>query len=110
MTDSSSQNADSQSDVYLSILPAEDRATFLRSSGSPDLEADIRLLRTLITSLSKNLKDDPRTFAVLFNVLCRAVGLQSKAGGGKSELEEVLLQAAEDTLREMESLNEELQP
>lgn len=109
VTDSTSPNADSQSDVYLSNLPAEDRATFLRSSGSADLEADIRLIRTIISSLSDRFSDDPRTFAILFNVLCRAVGLQSKSSGTKSEIEEAILQAAEDTLREMETSEAEAQ-
>ncbi len=108
MTDSDSPNADSQSDVYLSNLPVEDRATFLRSSGSADLEADIRLIRTIISSLSAKFAHDPRALAVLFNVLCRAVGLQTKASGGKSELEEAILQAAEDTLRELESSQAEM--
>ena len=107
MTDSTSPNADSQSDVYLSNLPEADRATFLRSSGSADLEADIRLIRTIISSLSVHVPKDPRQFALLFNVLCRAVGLQSKSNGGKSELEEAILQAAEDTLQELESFQVE---
>lgn len=109
MTDSTSANAHSQSDVYLSNLPVEDRATFLRSSGSPDLEADIRLIRTIIFSLLAKLPKDSRSFAVLFNVLCRAIGLQSKSSGGKSEIEEAILQAAEDALQELETLESELQ-
>ena len=109
VTDSISPNAHSQSDVYLSNLPEADRATFLRSSGSPDLEADIRLIRTMISSLSEHVPKDPRQFAVLFNVLCRAVGLQSKSSGGKSEFEEAILQAAEDTLQELESAQSESQ-
>jgi hypothetical protein len=109
VTDSTRPDADSQSDVYLSNLPVEHRATFLRSSGSPDLEADIRLIRTIISSLSKHVPKDPRQFAVLFNVLCRAIGLQSKSSGGKSELEEAILRAAEDALRELENVESELQ-
>jgi hypothetical protein len=109
VTDSTSPNADSQSDVYLDNLLEEDRATFLRSSGSPDLEADIRLIRTIITSLSKNLRADPRAFAVLFNVLCRAIGLQGKSSGGKSDIEEAILQAAEEALLELESSQAEPQ-
>ena len=107
MTDVSDRSDDgaspSQSDVYLSHLSAEDRAIFLRSSGGADLEADIRLMRTIITSLSSNLGSNHRHFGVLFNALCRAVGLQAKTSGGEREFEEALLQAAEDALRALES-------
>ena len=95
--------ARSQSEVYLSNLPEEDRTTFLRSSGAADLEADIRLLRTIITSLLENLRGNYRHFAVLFNVLCRAIGLQIKTRSGRDDVEEAILQAAEDALQGWES-------
>jgi hypothetical protein len=107
VTDSSAPHDDavagSQSDVYLSNLPEEDRAIFLRSSGGSDLEADIRLLRTVITSLLANLKGNYRYFAVLFNTLCRAIGLQIKTRAGREDVEEAILQAAEDALQGLES-------
>lgn len=106
VTDSTAPNAEgvagTQSDVYLSNLTDEDRAIFLRTSGDPDLEAEIRLLRTVITSLSANLRENYRHFAVLFNVLCRAIGLQSKPHAGRDDVEEAILQAAEDALRGLE--------
>jgi hypothetical protein len=94
--------AGSQSGVYLSKLPDEDRATFLRSSGDVDLEADIRLLRTIITSLLENMRGNYRHFAVLFGVLCRAIGLQLKSRSGRNDVEEAILQAAEDALQGLE--------
>jgi hypothetical protein len=107
VTDSTAPNADgvadSQSDVYLSNLSDEDRAIFLRSSGNPDLEAEIRLLRTVITSLLANLRNNYRHFAVLFNALCRTIGLQIKSRAGREDVEEAILEAAEDALQELES-------
>lgn len=107
MTDSTDPNVErvacSQSDVYLSNLPEKDRATFLRTSGNVDLEADIRLLRTIITSLLEDLCSNYRYFAVLFNALCRVIGLQVKSRASTEDLEEAMLQAAEDALREMEA-------
>jgi hypothetical protein len=100
----------SQTDVYLSNLPEEDRATFLRSSGAADLEADIRLLRTIITSLLENMRGNYRHFAVLFSVLCRAIGLQLKSRSGPSDLEETILQAAEDALQGLEAQARETLP
>jgi hypothetical protein len=99
--------AGSQSDVYLSKLPEEDRATFLRSSGAADLEADIRLLRTVISALLENLRGNYRHFAVLFNVLCRAIGLQNTSRSGRDDVEEAILLAAEDALQVLEGTTQE---
>ncbi len=103
MTDFRAPHADraapSNGDAYFSRLPDEDRATFAGMTGEIDLSDDIRLIRTVIASLLVNLRDNYRHFGVLFGALARAVGLQIKTHSRADDVEDAILQAADDVLR-----------
>jgi hypothetical protein len=75
-------------------------------NGETDLADDIRLLRTVIASLTENLRDNSRHFGVLFNALARAAGLQIKTRGGSDDVEEAILRAADDALHALQGGNE----
>jgi hypothetical protein len=91
------------SDTYREKLSRADRALYDRISGDPDLTREIKILRLIITKLSRELEQQEITIQQALAVLCRCVSLQLKTGKHAAELEKLLLDAADDVLTAIET-------
>jgi hypothetical protein len=90
-------------DTYREGLSRDDQALYDRISGDPDLTREIKILRFIITKLSKKLEQEEITINQALAVLCRCVSLQLKTGKHAAELEKLLLDTADDVLTAIEA-------
>lgn len=104
-----SGGSESRDEVYSRALTSKQAAVFAAASGDIGLENEIKLIRTLISMLGRNLGAHAATILRGMTVLCRIVEIQRRAGTDTSELERVLLEAAEEALQGLQGLEEDLE-
>lgn len=88
--------------LYTSAMTPEDAALVRNASPDSDLEGEIKLLRGIIARLSPDMTANQAIILRVVAILCRAIDLQGKHKGDMSEIEQALLEAAEEALASME--------
>lgn len=98
----SDSGSESRDEVYSRTLTPKQAAVFRAAPGSTDLENEIKLLRTMISMLARDLGGHAPTILRGISVLCRIVEIQRRAGADTKELERLLMEVAEEALQGMQ--------
>ncbi|GAC1637555.1 MAG: hypothetical protein NVS4B2_26390 [Chloroflexota bacterium] len=89
-----------ETDPYARQLSPDDLSTYLSMTADADLSREIRLLRTVLASLSANLDKNHQAMARAAQTLLRAIYLHARQSGNDSQLQIVLDEAGEYVIDE----------